>query len=72
VHGEEDRLVPLANGVQLSHRIPGARLLALPEAAHMYPTDAPEADREVVRFLAGEPASRPRAKAPRSGRAAAA
>src|SRR4051812_47643792 len=53
VHGEEDRLVPAANGKRLSERIPGARLLTLPGAAHLYPTDTPEADREVVRFLTG-------------------
>ena len=31
--------------------IPGAELLVLPEAAHVYPTDAPEADRRAAEFL---------------------
>jgi 3-oxoadipate enol-lactonase len=51
VHGEEDRLVAPGNGSLLAEAIPGAELLMLPGAAHLYPTDAPEADRQVARFL---------------------
>jgi pimeloyl-ACP methyl ester carboxylesterase len=53
VHGEEDRMVPVANGRALAERIPGARLEALPGAGHLYFTDEPDADRTVARFLAG-------------------
>jgi pimeloyl-ACP methyl ester carboxylesterase len=70
LHGEEDRLVPPANGVLLAEVIPGARHLALPGAAHVYPTDDPGADQEVVRFLLEQPASRRRRRATGSGRAA--
>jgi pimeloyl-ACP methyl ester carboxylesterase len=51
VHGIEDRIVPLSNGRLLADAIPGARLEVLEDAGHLYPTDAPQADREVLRFL---------------------
>lgn len=51
VHGEADRMVPPANGALLAERIPDARLETWPEAGHLYPTDAPEADVGVLRFL---------------------
>ncbi len=51
VHGEEDVMVPPANGRQLAGLIPDARLLALPGAAHLYTTDEPDADHEIAAFL---------------------
>jgi pimeloyl-ACP methyl ester carboxylesterase len=51
VHGEADRMVAPANASLLARGIPGAELLMLPEAGHLYPTDDPEADRAVARFL---------------------
>jgi pimeloyl-ACP methyl ester carboxylesterase len=51
VHGDEDRMVPPANAPLIAGAIRGAELLTLPEAGHLYPTDAPEADRVVGRFL---------------------
>jgi pimeloyl-ACP methyl ester carboxylesterase len=42
VHGEIDRLVPLANGEILASRIPGAELTVVPGANHVLTTD--EAD----------------------------
>jgi pimeloyl-ACP methyl ester carboxylesterase len=53
LHGSEDRMVPVANGLLLAASIPGARLQVLEGAGHLYPTDAPEADRKVLRFLLG-------------------
>ena len=53
LHGSEDRMVPLANGRVLADSIPGARLEVLEGAGHLYPTDEPEADRRVLRFLLG-------------------
>jgi pimeloyl-ACP methyl ester carboxylesterase len=53
VHGAEDRMVSPVNGEILAERIPGAALATLPEAAHLYPTDEPEADRMIAEFLAG-------------------
>jgi pimeloyl-ACP methyl ester carboxylesterase len=51
VHGEADRMVPAANASRIAERIPGAELLLLPDAAHLYPSDDPGADRAVARFL---------------------
>lgn len=51
VHGEQDVMVPPANGRLLAQAIPGAQLLTFPDAGHLYPTDEPEADRAVARFL---------------------
>jgi pimeloyl-ACP methyl ester carboxylesterase len=54
VHGDEDVMVPPANGRLLAALIPGARLIELPGAAHLYPTDEPDADREVAAFLTAD------------------
>jgi 3-oxoadipate enol-lactonase len=51
VHGLEDLMVPPPNGRLLADRIPGARLLELAGAAHLYPTDDPDADRNIAAFL---------------------
>jgi pimeloyl-ACP methyl ester carboxylesterase len=51
VHGTEDVLIPPANGEKLAAAIPGAELALWPDAAHLYFTDEPEADRGVARFL---------------------
>ena len=50
VHGDEDVLIPPANGERLAELIPGAEL-AMWSAAHLYFTDEPEADRYVARWL---------------------
>ena len=42
VHGEIDRLVPLANGEILADRIPGAELVVVPGANHVLTTDEAE------------------------------
>ena len=53
IHGENDLLVPADNGKLIAGRIPGARLLLLPNASHLYPTDQTEAShRAVLDFLA--------------------
>jgi pimeloyl-ACP methyl ester carboxylesterase len=53
LHGDADRIVPVANGRRLAERLPRARFLALAGAGHLYLTDAPEADDAVARFLGG-------------------
>jgi 3-oxoadipate enol-lactonase len=58
IHGESDRLVPAGNGRLIAERIPGAKLVLLPQASHIFATDQPEAtERTVLEFLAGAPAS---------------
>lgn len=67
LHGDADRIVPFGNGAILAERIPGAALEALPGAGHLYPTDAPHADRRVLDFLAtAEAAAAPAATEPSS------
>jgi 3-oxoadipate enol-lactonase len=52
IHGETDRLVPPGNGELIAARIPHAKLVKIPHAGHIYPTDQPEAaHRPVVEFL---------------------
>ena len=51
VHGDEDVMVPPASGRLLVSLIPGAQLLELSGAAHLYPTDEPAADERVADFL---------------------
>jgi pimeloyl-ACP methyl ester carboxylesterase len=70
VHGEEDRIVPPANGRALADGVPGARLHLVPGAAHVYPTDAPEVEAEIVRFLLEQPANGAGRQRPSTGRAA--
>jgi len=52
VHGESDRLVPPENGRRIAGLIEGARLVMLPRASHIFPTDQPDATHQaVLRFL---------------------
>ncbi len=53
LHGDADRIVPTENGRLLARRITGAAIEELPGAGHLYPTDAPQADRRVLDFLGG-------------------
>ena len=57
VHGDADAMVPAGNGELLAAAIPGATLTLLPGAGHLYPTDAPQADRQVAEFLLSAPSS---------------
>jgi len=53
IHGESDRLIPTANGKLIAASIPGAKLVLLPHASHLYQTDQPEASmRAILDFLA--------------------
>ena len=56
IHGSDDRVVPLRYGEELARLIPGADLVVLPGAGHMYITDATQAaDSAVLSFLAAHP-----------------
>jgi 3-oxoadipate enol-lactonase len=55
VHGENDRLVPAANGRLIAGRIPGAGLVMLPRASHIFMTDQPAASQQAfLDFLAAQ------------------
>ena len=57
IHGESDRLVPTGNGKLIAERIPGAKLVLLPHASHIFTTDQPEASHQaILEFLAAQTA----------------
>jgi 3-oxoadipate enol-lactonase len=57
IHGETDRLVPLGNGKLIAARIPGAKLVTLPHASHIFTTDQTAASNHAIsEFLAGSTA----------------
>jgi pimeloyl-ACP methyl ester carboxylesterase len=51
IHGEDDRVVPVANAHLIASRLPHRRLHLLEGTGHLYTTEAPEADAEVGHFL---------------------
>ena len=52
IHGENDRLVPPGNGKLIAERIPGAKLVMIPHASHLFLTDQTEAaHRTILEFL---------------------
>jgi len=55
IHGETDRLVPAANGRLIAERIPGAKLVLIPRASHIFETDQPGAAHQaILEFLTDE------------------
>lgn len=57
VHGAGDRLVPTVNGERIAREVPGAELVVIPDANHLFFTDQPERTREVLLdWLARHPA----------------
>jgi 3-oxoadipate enol-lactonase len=48
IHGESDRLIPVANAQVLASRIPNSKLVILPAASHIFPTDQPERTRDAL------------------------
>ena len=54
VHGEDDRLVPPANGRRIAEAVPGAERVVLPDAHHLCFTDQPERTNDLLLdWLAG-------------------
>jgi pimeloyl-ACP methyl ester carboxylesterase len=52
LHGTDDRLIPATNAELLAERIPGAELVLLDGAGHIYHSEQPElADQVVLDFL---------------------
>jgi 3-oxoadipate enol-lactonase len=55
IHGENDRLVPPENAKRIAEQIPGAQLVMIPNASHVFSTDQPEtAHAAILEFLAGQ------------------
>jgi 3-oxoadipate enol-lactonase len=52
IHGTSDALVPPGNGELIAERIPGAKLVLLDHASHLFLTDRTrEANQEILEFL---------------------
>jgi 3-oxoadipate enol-lactonase len=52
IHGESDRLIPAANATLIAGRIPGAKLVMIPRASHLFFTDQEEvANHTIMDFL---------------------
>jgi 3-oxoadipate enol-lactonase len=55
IHGETDRLVPPGNGKLIADRIRGSKLVMIPHASHIFPTDQPVATHHaVLEFLSAQ------------------
>ena len=48
IHGESDRLVPAGNARLIAERIPGAKLVMIPHASHLFLTDQTEAAHHAI------------------------
>ena len=48
IHGRSDRLIPHVNGEVLAAAIPGARLVSLENASHIFSTDQPDATSDAL------------------------
>ena len=67
IHGKSDALVPAANGKLIAARIPGAKLVLLEHASHLFVTDQPQAaHKEILNFLLSHAGGEPGRKAGRS------
>jgi pimeloyl-ACP methyl ester carboxylesterase len=52
IHGERDRLVPPGNAKLIAERIPGAKLMMIPHASHLFLTDQTEVSHHaILQFL---------------------
>jgi 3-oxoadipate enol-lactonase len=55
IHGKSDALVPPGNGELIANRIPGAKLVLLDHASHLFLTDQTEAaHNEILKFLSSD------------------
>jgi 3-oxoadipate enol-lactonase len=58
IHGENDRLVAPGNARIIAERVPHAKLLFIPRASHIFPTDQPELTQDaILNFLKAQSAS---------------
>jgi pimeloyl-ACP methyl ester carboxylesterase len=60
IHGKSDALVPAANGELIARRIPGAKLVLLEHASHLFLTDQTQAaNKEIVEFIPSQAGGEP-------------
>jgi 3-oxoadipate enol-lactonase len=60
IHGENDRLVPPENAKLIAAQIPGAKLVMIPDASHIFSTDQTEKSHRAVLDFLGTQATRKR------------
>src|SRR5713226_318431 len=60
IHGEQDQLVPAGNSKMIAARIPGAKLVLIPDASHIFITDQTEAAHAAILDFLGAQATRQR------------
>jgi pimeloyl-ACP methyl ester carboxylesterase len=58
IHGESDRLVPPGNAKLIAERIPGAKLMIMPHASHLFLTDQTEVSHHAILQFLNEQAGR--------------
>jgi pimeloyl-ACP methyl ester carboxylesterase len=58
VHGDSDRLVPPENGKRIAERIPGAKLVMIPHASHLFLTDQTDTAHGIILEFLEEQARR--------------
>jgi 3-oxoadipate enol-lactonase len=63
IHGESDRLVPPGNARLIAERIPGAKLVMIPHASHIFATDQPNLTHEAILDFLTNPDARMRTHA---------
>ena len=51
VHGSEDPLIPVRNGMRIAQLVPGARYVELPGVGHLVAYEAPDASPIVADVL---------------------
>src|ERR1035441_8201009 len=67
IHGKSDALVPPGNGALIAERIPGARLVLIEHASHLFTTDqTEEANQEILEFLLSHAGEEPGPEAEQS------
>lgn len=65
IHGRSDALIPAGNAELIARRIPGAKLVMLEHASHMFLTDqTAAAEKEILGFLASQEGSPSEKSAP--------
>ena len=63
IHGESDRLVPPGNAKLIAERIPGAKLVMIPHASHLFLTDQTEVSHQAILQFLNEQAGSARSDA---------
>jgi 3-oxoadipate enol-lactonase len=63
IHGESDRLIPPGNANLIAERIPGAKLVMIPHASHLFLTDQTEVSHHAILQFLNEQAGSARSDA---------